>query len=207
MELRVENLSCRRGGLPVLAGVSFSVRRGRALILRGPNGVGKTTLLRTIAGLQLAETGAIHAPEESIAYAGHLDGLKSALTVQQNLRFWASAYGTYDISPALEAFDLAPLLNRQAFDLSAGQKRRLGLGRLAVTGRPIWLFDEPTVSLDAENTELFAQMVHKHLETGGIALMATHIELGLANADRLDLGQFRALEDTETGDVFLDGGF
>ena len=209
MELRVTDLSCRRGGILVLKGVNFALRSGQALVLRGPNGVGKPTLLRTIAGLQPAESGDVTSPDDAIAYAGHADGLKAALTVRDNLNFWAAAYGTKDITPALQASDLAPLLDRQAQDLSAGQKRRLGLARMLVTGRAIWIFDAPTVSLDTHNTQLFADMVRKHLTNGGIALLATHINLGLPDAESLDLSSFRALAESqaETDDAFLAEGF
>ena len=129
--------------------------------------------------------------------------------MRENLQFWAAAYGTNDISPALLAFDLKPLLDRQAQDLSAGQKRRLGLARMLVTGRPVWIFDEPTVSLDQTNTRLFAAMVKRHLAKGGMALLATHIDLGIAEAETLDLTPFRARADyeAETHDVFLAEGF
>ncbi|MDJ0992826.1 MAG: heme ABC exporter ATP-binding protein CcmA [Dinoroseobacter sp.] len=204
MELVVKNVACARGSLRVIEGVSFTLRAGEALVLRGPNGIGKTTLLRTIAGLQPALEGQIELPEDAVAYAGHADGLKGPLSVAQNLTFWASIYGTRGIECALEAFDMTALLDRQAQDLSAGQKRRLGLARMEVTGRPIWILDEPTVSLDAANTALFAAMVARHLDAGGIALMATHIELGL-EAKVLDLTPFKARDDAP--EPFLDGGF
>ena len=192
MDLSVEGLAVARGGIAVLEGVSFRLRAGRALILRGPNGVGKTTLLRTIAGLQPALDGSISVLAESIAYAAHADGLKAVLTVEENLRFWASVHGMREVENALLAMDLVALRGRLAANLSAGQKRRLGLARLLVTGRPVWLLDEPTVSLDAASVALFAGVVRAHLAGGGAALMATHIDLGLAEAEVLDLAPFRA---------------
>lgn len=205
MELRVENLACQRGGLAVLEGVSFAVTAGQAMVLRGPNGIGKTTLLRTIAGLQPPVAGQVSAPEDSMAYAGHADGLKGPLSVRRNLEFWAEIYGQRDISPALDLYALGPLADRQAQDLSAGQKRRLGLARMMVTGRPIWILDEPTVSLDAANVALFGKMIEAHLAEGGMALMATHIELGVP-ATTLELAPFKAVppaEDLATDEVFL----
>lgn len=192
MSLEVSNLSIARGGVRVLEGVSFTLAPGQALILRGPNGIGKTTLLRTVAGLQPPVSGTVSAEPESLVYAGHADGIKSTLTVSENLRFWAQVFGKSDISPSLDAFDLHPLADRAAGMLSAGQKRRLGLARLLVTGRPIWVLDEPTVSLDRDAVAMFARVVAAHLERGGAALLATHIELGIEGAEVLDVAQFRA---------------
>ncbi|MCL4066782.1 heme ABC exporter ATP-binding protein CcmA [Pseudomonas sp. GX19020] len=193
MELRVENLAVARGGLVVLEGISFTLRAGQALVLRGPNGIGKTTLLRTIAGLQPAISGEVSTPTDGLAYASHADGLKSALTVDANISFWASVFGTGQTAAgaALERLDLTALRHRAAGQLSAGQKRRLGLARLLVTGRPIWLLDEPTVSLDQAAVALFAGVLRAHLKDGGAALIATHIDLGLDEAGGLDLTPFR----------------
>jgi heme exporter protein A len=198
MTLRVNDLAVARGGVPVLNGVSFEIAPGAALILRGPNGAGKTTLLRTIAGLQPALSGQIDGADETIAYAGHADGLKAMLSVAENLMFWAQVFGNRDIEPALAAYQLDPLRDRLAGTLSAGQKRRLGLARLMVTGRPIWVLDEPTVSLDADAVAMFAAAVTAHLGAGGMALIATHIDLGL-NADTFDVTPYRATADMRSG--------
>ncbi|WP_096786409.1 heme ABC exporter ATP-binding protein CcmA [Rhodobacter sp. CZR27] len=192
MDLSVTDLACARGGVTVLERVSFRLRAGGALILRGPNGIGKTTLLRTIAGLQPAVAGEISMPAETVAYAAHADGLKGTLTVAENLAFWSAIYGTDKPALAMERMNLSALADRQAQNLSAGQKRRLGLARLLVTGRPLWVLDEPTVSLDVASVALFGDVVRAHLAEGGSALMATHIHLGLDEAEVLDLSPFRA---------------
>ncbi|WIY23598.1 heme ABC exporter ATP-binding protein CcmA [Parasedimentitalea psychrophila] len=191
MSLRISDLCIARGGIPVLEGLSFALEPGQALILRGPNGSGKTTLLRTIAGLQPPVSGTIDGAEDMIAYAGHSDGIKPTLTVSENLDFWAQVFGTEGIAAAIEAFDLDMLRDRPAGELSAGQKRRLGLSRMLVTGRPIWVLDEPTVSLDVKSVMMFADAVRAHLGQGGSALIATHIDLGLDSAV-LEVGPFKA---------------
>ena len=188
--LRVTDLACARGGLPVLRGVSFALKPGEALLLRGPNGIGKTTLLRTISGLQPPLEGQVTGAE--IAYAAHADGLKATLSVAENLEFWAGIYGTKGIDAALQAFDIADLRDRRAQNLSAGQKRRLGLARLLVMGRKVWALDEPTVSLDKDSVALFAGCVRAHLDGGGAALIATHIDLGF-KARELEVTGFKAV--------------
>lgn len=200
MEMHVTDLSVARSGVLVLEGVSLALMPGQALVLRGPNGIGKTTLLRTLAGLQPPLSGRIAVPPEAIAYAAHADGVKSTLSVQENLTFWAAAYGCDGVDAAMAAMDLVALANRWAGNLSAGQRRRLGLARLLVTGRPIWVMDEPTISLDAASVQLFAGKVRRHLAGGGSALIATHIDLGL-EADLLDLTPYKARPPAEGGRI------
>lgn len=185
-----------------MSGVSFSVAAGEALLLMGPNGSGKTTLIRAIAGFIRPSAGTIAleggAAERELAeqchYVGHLTGVKASLTVAQNLAFWAAYLGD-DARPAAERveaalsdFGLAALAAYPAGLLSAGQKRRLGLARLGVTPRPIWLLDEPTVSLDAAATELLAGLIRRHLAGAGLVIAATHLPLGLEQPTYLRLG-------------------
>ena len=214
MGLSVSDLSCRRAGRPVLEGVGFAVADGAALVLRGPNGAGKSTLLRVLAGLLAPSSGEVtldgvslaEAPDayaERLAYAGHLDAIKASLTVAENLRFWARIAGGDEIGPALEAFDLAAIADQPAQTCSAGQKRRLGLARLLVAPRRMWLLDEPTVSLDAAATRRLTELIRAHLGAGGLALVATHVDLGLGPSPTLDLAPPAAI--AADADPFLAG--
>ena len=192
MDLVADHLSVARGGVTVLEGVSFRLSPGAVLVLRGANGIGKTTLLRTLAGLQPAVAGQMTGPE--LAYGAHADGVKAMLTVAENLSFWASVNGVSGLGAALQAMNLDALRDRRAADLSAGQKRRLGLARMMVTGRKVWLLDEPTVSLDLASVALFGTVLRAHLGQGGAAVIATHIDLGLPEAQQLDLTPYRAIQ-------------
>lgn len=195
MEFRAESLACRRAGRLVFEGLSFALAAGQAAALRGPNGSGKSSLLRILAGLAPAAAGVARldglslpgdgeAWRERVALAGHLDAVKPAFTVRGNLAAWAAFHGApaARVDAALERFGLERLAEDPAHWCSAGQKRRLGLARLLVAARPVWLLDEPTVSLDAASTEVFAEVVREHCAAGGIALAATHVDLGFGDA-------------------------
>ncbi|MDB2399387.1 heme ABC exporter ATP-binding protein CcmA [Planktomarina sp.] len=189
--LHVSNLSVARGGITLLCGVGFALNAGQILVLRGANGLGKTSLLRCIAGLQNPVEGQITAPE-TVAYSGHADGLKGQMTVLENLAFWSSVYHGPSPEVALDAYDLHALADRPAANLSAGQKRRLGLARMQVSGCALWVMDEPTVSLDADNVALFRAALDRHVQSGGAAVITTHIALAIASARLLDLTRFKA---------------
>ncbi len=178
--------------MPVLEGVSFRLTPGQGLVLRGMNGIGKTTLLRTIAGLQPPISGQVTGAGEVAGYASHADGIKPALTVTETLQFWADLYRSDLPDAVFRWFDLEELRDRPAGTLSAGQARRLGLARLAVIGRTVLLLDEPTVSLDKFSVRRFADWLRdQHLGQGGIAVIATHIDLGL-DLPELELAPYRA---------------
>ena len=206
MAISVKSLSVSRGGINLLQDVDIELKNGQAGILRGPNGVGKTTLLRALAGLQPFDSGKIECSLEDICYSGHADGVKPTLTVQENLEFWANIFGSPSISEVAEKFMIIDLLNSKAGNLSAGQKRRVGLSRLGLTGRQVWLLDEPTVSLDETSVKIFENIIKDHISEDGCALIATHIDLGLENnAQIIDLLKYKANsgELSSSNEVFL----
>lgn len=186
MELRADNLMCVRGGRVIFAGLSFALHEATLTELRGPNGAGKTSLLRLIAGLIEPEQGSLTlaggdpemTPGQQCHLVAHQDAVKPHLTVTENLTFWRDFFGGGDLDAALAAFALAPLADYQAAMLSAGQKRRLALSRLALAARPVWLLDEPTVGLDAASRDRLNGLVARHVAAGGIVLAATHLDLG-----------------------------
>ena len=197
MLLSVSDVSVSRGGRVLLEGVTFDLQAGRAIVLTGKNGIGKTSLLRTLAGLQDANSGYVDVPQNGVVYSAHLDGIKHALSVAENLQFWGAVFGRSNVDAALETFELYHLRDVMAGALSAGQKRRLGLARLLVSGRSIWLLDEPTVSLDLGSIKQLTRVLNEHLGAGGSTIIATHSALDLKVQEvTIDLGKFAA---TKTG--------
>lgn len=198
--LSATGIRVERGGRLSLTAPDFTVGAGQAAVLTGPNGAGKSTLLRALAGLLPVAGGDAAYGEASlgedreafgelVAYAGHLDAVKPALSVSGNLAAWAEIYGAEHsrVAIALAQFSLDHIADAPAAYCSAGQKRRLGLSRLLVMDRPIWLLDEPTVSLDTASTKVFANAVATHCASGGIAVAATHIDIGLPPGPRIEL--------------------
>jgi heme exporter protein A len=198
MQLTGENLTCERGGREVFRGLSFSLKNGEALLVTGRNGAGKSSLLRMIAGLVRIAAGTLAIEDgepqapigEQAHYLGHLDALKPALTVAENLQFWAEFLGpaSGDVAPALAAVDLAPLADLPAAYLSAGQRRRLSIARLVAVPRAIWLLDEPTSALDAASQARLADLMRRHLTSGGMIVAAAHGAIGLERARELKMG-------------------
>ncbi len=160
------------------------------MLVTGPNGVGKTTLLRALAGFVRPDEGAIQVEGEDMGlpqlshFVGHRDGLKAALTVRENLALAPALLGGTGatVMEAAERLDLLRLLDLPAGVLSAGQRRRTALARLLVARRPVWLLDEPTSALDTVSQGAAAALMAEHVAAGGIVIAATHLPLGLPNA-------------------------
>jgi len=192
--LTAENLALVRGDRTLFEGLSFRVGAGQALAVEGANGAGKSSLLRLIAGflapkagrlILSTQSGEISDPEERstrIGWLGHHDGLKPQLTAREQLDFFARLYRSVS-DPAAVLEDVG--LKRQALlpcrFLSAGQKRRLALARLLVSGRSLWLLDEPFAALDIAGQDLVTRLMVLHCAAGGIVIAASHDPLGLNN--------------------------
>ncbi|GIL00480.1 MAG: cytochrome c biogenesis ATP-binding export protein CcmA [Alphaproteobacteria bacterium] len=199
MQLVGERLAVDRGDRRIFDGVSFAVPAGSALVVTGPNGSGKSTLIKAIAGFLPPAAGSVRLDgmagaddgwrlAEHCHYLAHDNALKGQLTVAENLSFWQRFLGPgLDIEAALEKVGLPGIGDIPAGYLSAGQKRRVAIARLLVTARPVWLVDEPTAALDAASGKRFADIVRKHLGSGGIVVAATHQDLGLKAARFLAL--------------------
>jgi heme exporter protein A len=183
--LTASNLACERNGRIVFANVSFTLQAGQCAELRGPNGVGKSSLLRLMAGLLQASQGTLRLQDdEHMAsqshFIAHQDAVKSALTVSENLEFWCDVLGGGGgIDAALAAFRLDGLRHESAQLLSAGQRRRLSLARLALAKRALWLLDEPMTALDADSQDQLRQLIRQHLAQGGMVVSATHDDIGI----------------------------
>jgi heme exporter protein A len=190
--LEARDLACRRGPALLFSGLDFDVSGGELLCVRGPNGCGKTTLLRCVTGLTRLDHGtvvwhgepALRDPERmraGMAYAGHLPGLKDDLTAEENLEFALRLRGApASLQQRREALASVGLDKRRripARRLSAGQRRRIGLARLALDPAELWVLDEPLTALDDAGQALFLDLLDRHLAKGGLALAATHHRL------------------------------
>jgi heme exporter protein A len=190
MRLSGRDVRCVRGGREVFSGLDFEASSGEALAVVGPNGSGKTSLLRLIAGLLAPADGSIvlEGGEDELTlaeqshYLGHRDALKPALSVSENLRFWRDFLGGVTSDPAenLAIVELDHAARLPAAYLSAGQRRRLSIARLLTVRRPVWLLDEPTNALDTAGQKLFSTLMGDHLASGGLIIAATHMPLGIA---------------------------
>jgi heme exporter protein A len=221
MRLVADDLTVSRADQIFFAGISFSLAAGEALLVTGPNGVGKSTLLREIAGLLPLRRGNLRlegvdceAVGEACHYLGHRNAMKPDLTVRENLLFWrrfmpglrgTEGKAAMAIEEATGAVGLGGIEHLPYGILSAGQQRRIALARLLTVHRPVWILDEPTSAMDGHSVDLFAGLVRNHLAGGGILVAATHQPLGLDAAHPLVLDpKDRVVQ--EIADPFLDAG-
>lgn len=201
-----QDLGCVRGERQVFAGLDLAVALGAALVLTGPNGSGKSSLLRLLAGLLAPARGRItwdgapvaddpEAHRARLVFVGHLDPIKPGLTVAENLAFWMAtrdgAGPTFSLTlgSALAAVGLDRLADQPGRYLSAGQRRRLNLARLAAVPARLWLLDEPMTGLDAAAQAMLAALMNRHLAQGGLIVAATHGPIGLERAAMLELAR------------------
>jgi heme exporter protein A len=187
--LVVTALRCVRGGRVLFDDLGFRVEPGGALQIEGRNGVGKSSLLRTLAGLLRADRGTIEHPFR-IGWAGHELALKPAMTLRDELTHWARLDGrdVRAVHAALAAFDLTALADLPVAVLSSGQKHRAVLARAHASGGELWLFDEPAVGLDAASLGLLGAAMRDHRARGGLVVAATHGDIGLDAPAKLVLG-------------------
>ncbi|PYE42205.1 heme exporter protein A [Rhizobium sp. PP-F2F-G20b] len=204
IRLRVDGLGASRGEDPIFREVRLVLDAGGALLVTGRNGTGKSTFLRTLAGLHPADSGTIllegvtdpTAPvRESLHYLGHRNAMKRDLTVAENLVFWARFSGqagdpAKDADDALEVVGLGGLGHLPFGYLSAGQQRRAALARLLVAHRPVWLMDEPTAALDTASERMVEALIAGHRATGGVVIAATHQALDVPGAQMLTMSGF-----------------
>ncbi len=190
--LEIRSLACSRGPARLFKDVSFAIAPGELVALRGPNGSGKTTMLRCVAGLTRPDSGEVvwdGVPARAssqpfhgeLLYMGHLPGLKDDLSAEENLEFALKLRGQAAPPGAIrEALAEVGLEKRRllpARRLSAGQRRRIGLARLALDGAALWLLDEPLTALDDAGQHQLAGLLGRHVARGGLALVATHHDL------------------------------
>ncbi|MDQ3796731.1 MAG: cytochrome c biogenesis heme-transporting ATPase CcmA [Pseudomonadota bacterium] len=202
--LEVRGLACTRGERLLFTDLNFSLAAGQALLIEGPNGSGKTSLLRLLCGLGLADAGEIrwcgrdvddYRTEflTDIAYVGHANGIKLDLTARENVDF-TRALGCprpqLAAAGALAALGLKRLEDTPCRKLSAGQRRRVALARLLVLNARLWLLDEPLSALDARVVLRFEELLRAHLDDGGLLILTTHrpIDLGQYEVKRIVLG-------------------
>lgn len=203
-----ENLSCVRGERLVFSGLEFAVDPGTALVLTGSNGSGKTSLLRVMSGLTRPTVGhlawqdgpVVDNPERHhsrLNYVGHLDALKPILSVRENLQTWAQLHGSTDkkIASALKKLGLEGFENIPGRYLSTGQRRWLSLARLAASDAPLWLLDEPTIALDTASIDAVRSLIAEHRTAGGMAVIATNIDLRIADTTTLNLLDFATADE------------
>jgi heme exporter protein A len=201
------DLACVRGERLLFRGLGFTLEPGGALVLMGANGSGKSSLLRMMAGLLPPAAGTLswdgrpvaedaEAQRARLVYLGHQDAIKPTLTVGETLRLHTRLRGASAApEPALDALGIGGLIDVPGRQLSAGQRRRVGLARLLICPAPLWLLDEPTVGLDEAALAAFRAIAAAHRRAGGAIVAATHGDLGLGTTQILTPADFAPTRD------------
>lgn len=185
--LAFEQVTCARGGRTLFERLSFVLQAGDALLVGGPNGVGKSSLVRIAAGL-LAPAGGTVTVDGDRTLLNETTALDHDLPLGEALGFWARLDRRPDaVQGALATFDLTALAHVPVRLLSTGQRKRAGLARMATSGAAIWLLDEPANGLDAAAIVLLERAIAEHRAKGGIALVATHLPIALNAAQHVVL--------------------
>ncbi len=188
--LRLDNVACIRGDRLLFESLSFTLSRGDALWLRGPNGVGKSSLIRLAAGLLRPADGTVER-RERIALIDEAAALDPELPLRRALDFWArvDTVDGHAVDRAMEAMALNNLTDVPVAMLSTGQRKRAAMVRVIASGAPIWLLDEPANGMDDAAQARLVAAVAAHRANGGAVLLASHFALGLPDLAELDMGR------------------
>ncbi len=204
--MEVDNLECMRGYRVLFQSLSFAIQSSTALHIRGTNGSGKTSLLRILSGLRQPEQGSVYWNGlpissnrtqylENISYQGHETGLKSDLNAIENLEFsirMQNHNSSFTIQEVLEKLEIDHVSMLPCFALSAGQRQRIALARIILSGTTLWILDEPGTALDQTGLQIFESIVTEHVQNGGMMVFTSHHDFKLesVNYEQLSLDRY-----------------